>query len=100
MREIYRVLRPGGVALIMTPMNTSAQKTEEDPSIIDPKERDKAFGEWDFVRLYGLDFADRLNEANFELEIARPAEQLEEAERAAMGVWNDQIFVCRRPHAG
>ncbi len=97
MREIFRVLRPGGVSLIMTPMNTSTQKTEEDPTIIAPKERDKAFGEWDFVRVYGLDFVDRLKEAQFEVQIVKPAHQLDGAKLKAMGVWNDQIFVCRRP---
>ncbi len=98
MREIFRVLRPGGIALIMTPMNSSADKTEEDPSIIDPRERDRAFGEWDFVRVYGLDFTNRLKEAKFEVQVVKPAGQLQEAELKSMGIWNDQIFVCRRPH--
>jgi hypothetical protein len=84
----------------MTPMNTSVQKTEEDPCTIDPKERDKAFGEWDFVRVYGLDFTDRLKEAKFEVQVIKPADQLKEAELKAMGVWNDEIFVCRRPDIG
>jgi len=98
MHEIFRVLRPGGIALIMTPMNTSVKTTQEDPCIIDAKERDRAFGEWDFVRVYGLDFTDRLKEAKFEVELVKPAGQLKEAQLKAMGIWNDQIFFCRRPH--
>ena len=86
MREMFRILRPGGVALIMTPMNTSAHDTYEDPSIIDPNDRDKAYGEWDFVRLYGMDFSDRLKESGFAVEIAQPAEQISEPERRMMGI--------------
>jgi SAM-dependent methyltransferase len=97
MREIFRVLKPGGVALIMTPMNTGEQSTYEDPTIIAPNDRDKAFGEWDFVRIYGLDFTDRLKEANFDVEVVLPADKLDESSRKTMGVWNDRIFVCRRP---
>ena len=97
MREMFRILRPGGVALIMTPMNTSVHDTYEDPSIIDPNDRDKAYGEWDFVRVYGMDFSDRLKESGFAVEIAQPAEQISEPERRMMGIWNDRIFVCRRP---
>jgi SAM-dependent methyltransferase len=100
MREILRVLRPGGIALLMTPMNTGAQDTYEDPSIIDPDQRDKAYGEWDFVRVYGLDFSDRLKEAGFQIEVVQPADQMAEPDRKAMGLWNDRIFICRRPEAG
>ena len=31
-----------------------------------PKGARRSFGEWDFVRVYGLDFTDRLKEAKFE----------------------------------
>jgi SAM-dependent methyltransferase len=95
MREIYRVLKPGGYALIMTPTNSNAT-THEDPTIIEPHERDKIFGEWDFVRVYGEDFVDRLVEAQFRVEIVRPAKNLSEATSKMLGIWNDQIFICRR----
>jgi hypothetical protein len=36
MREIHRVLRPGGTALIMTPLAGDCEETFEDPSIIGP----------------------------------------------------------------
>src|SRR5262249_15171691 len=94
--EMRRVLRPGGVALVMTPLNADFEVTYEDPCIIAHDARDKAYGEWDFVRTYGRDFEARLSEAGFDVETLRPAENFGEEQRRIVGVWNDRIFVCRR----
>jgi SAM-dependent methyltransferase len=96
MREILRILRPSGVALIMTPLEGNLEITYEDPCIINPRERDKAFGEWDFVRKYGRDFVDRLKQAGFDVEIVQPADKLDEATQKTYGMWNERIYVCRR----
>jgi SAM-dependent methyltransferase len=96
MREIYRVLRPDGNALIMTPLADDREETYEDPCIIGPNARDKAYGEWDFVRTYGRDFEERLKEANFAVEKLFPAEHLGDEQRKVHGIWNDRIFVCTR----
>jgi SAM-dependent methyltransferase len=97
MREMRRVLRPGGVALVMTPLNDSLEFTHEDPWIIDPVARDRAFGEWDFVRKYGRDFVDRLIQAGFDVDQECPAETMDEDQRKKFGLWNARIFLCRRP---
>ena len=39
MKEIYRVLKPGGMAIMQVPLNPSMAKTHEDPTITDPEER-------------------------------------------------------------
>ena len=96
MREIRRVLRPGGIALIMTPLASDREETYEDPCIIGSDARDKAYGEWDFVRTYGLDLEDRLKEADFDVEELFPAESLSDDRRKLHGVWNDRVFVCAR----
>ncbi len=61
--EIYRILKKGGQAVILVPI--IAEKTFEDPSVIDPAEREKLFGQSDHVRVYGPDFKDRLIHADF-----------------------------------
>ena len=60
LKEIFRVLKTGGIAFLQTPINQEAATTDEDPSITDPKERSKRFGQYDHVRYYGRDFLDRI----------------------------------------
>jgi SAM-dependent methyltransferase len=88
MAEMVRVLRPGGVALVMSPVDDARETTFEDPWVIDPKERTKLFGEWDFVRVYGRDLIDRLRGAGFDVTVVHPAEKLNELTRRA-GVTDD-----------
>lgn len=68
MKELYRVMKPGGWAILQVPIDTQRNLTYEDKTIIDPKEREKAFGQYDHVRLYGLDYLQRLESAGFEVE--------------------------------
>lgn len=68
MREMYRVMRPGGWGIVLSPVNPQRETTYEDPSIIDPVERERHFGQKDHVRDYGLDFGQRLSEAGFRMQ--------------------------------
>lgn len=65
MKEFYRVLKPGGWAVLNSPINEKRESTYEDFSITDPAEREKHFGQRDHVREYGLDYTDRLAKAGF-----------------------------------
>lgn len=65
MREFHRVLKPGGWGILNSPINEKRETTYEDPSITDPAEREKHFGQRDHVREYGLDYTIRLAEAGF-----------------------------------
>lgn len=69
MRELRRCLKPGGAALLLVPEATDGLPTEEDPSVADPAERDRRFGQWDHVRLYAReDFPRRLEAQGFTVE--------------------------------
>jgi SAM-dependent methyltransferase len=57
LRELHRVLAPGGQAIVMVPL--LGEKTIEDPAA-PPAERLRRFGQADHVRLYGADLTDRL----------------------------------------
>jgi SAM-dependent methyltransferase len=63
MREIARVLRPNGRALLSVPMFEAWEHTYEDPSITTEEGRDLYFNKDDHLRLYGRDFRDRLDQA-------------------------------------
>jgi SAM-dependent methyltransferase len=68
MKEFYRVLKPGGWAILNSPINEKRETTYEDPSITDPAEREKHFGQRDHVREYGLDYTKRLEKAGFTID--------------------------------
>lgn len=68
MQELYRILKPGGTAILQIPQDLSREKTFEDDSITDPKERAKIFGQYDHVRVYGRDFFDKLRSIGFTVE--------------------------------
>jgi SAM-dependent methyltransferase len=84
MRELRRVLKPDGWALLLVPI--SADVTFEDPSIVDPREREKAFGQWDHVRRYGPDYVDRLREAGFKVAVTAPDDMVGAQDKLLMGL--------------
>jgi SAM-dependent methyltransferase len=76
MQEIYRVLAPGGTAILQVPYEANRTKTFEDDSITDPKERAKIFGQYDHVRIYGMDYFDTLRSVGFHVEAVDYTEAL------------------------
>lgn len=67
MQELYRVLKPGGMAILQIPQDLSRAVTYADDSITDAKERAKIFGQYDHVRIYGLDYFDKLRTIGFKV---------------------------------
>jgi SAM-dependent methyltransferase len=66
LREIHRVLRPGGRLVTQTAVHLDRESSFEDPSL-SAEERRRVFGTVDDVRVYGRDFADRLAEPGFDV---------------------------------
>jgi len=61
MREIKRVLKPGGFAILQVPFFSPVPEvTLEDDSITDPELREQIFGQSDHARKYGHDYASRI----------------------------------------
>lgn len=96
MRELFRLLKPGGVALLTVPVNPSRQETYENPAVTTPAERWAHFSAHDHVRYYGLDFADRLQAAGFVVETFRMGPQDEVRFSLLRTEW---IYVARKPDA-
>ena len=92
MRELCRVLAPGGIALLSVPLR--GEVTEEDFAC-DEGERLRRFGQTDHVRRYGWDFFDRLRAAGFTADPVDIRDLTTEAERATYGLtthlpWMDE----------
>ena len=97
MRELYRVLKPGGWAAIMVPTDPDRARTLEDPSIVSPSDRERLFGQHDHVRLYGRDVPERIAGTGFTV-VAHGAKGLgsEAARRYALSS-KDRVYHCTKP---
>jgi predicted SAM-dependent methyltransferase len=93
MKEFFRVLKKDGWAILNVPI--IRDKTYEDPSIVDPEEREKIFGQSDHVRAYGFDYVDRLRDSGFSVKVICAKDFLEEAEIEKTGLCNGgSIYFC------
>ncbi|WP_298346169.1 class I SAM-dependent methyltransferase [uncultured Algibacter sp.] len=68
MKELYRILKPSGWGIFQIPQDLNRKTTFEDNTITDKKERAKIFGQYDHVRVYGLDYFDKLRSIGFRVE--------------------------------
>ena len=95
MAEFFRVLKPGGLALLQVPM--SGANTHEDWSITSPEARRKAFGDPGHVRRYGMDYMDRLRDAGFSTTVLTAQEMLSRSECDRCGVAGTRrLFSCTK----
>lgn len=77
MQEIRRVMKSNAKAVLQAPIALNEAATFEDPSITDPRERERLFGQHDHVRLYGRDYGERLEAAGFRVKPIHWREQPE-----------------------
>ena len=95
-RNLYSVLKPGGSLIVQVPYKRNEHKTDEDISITDPYERVRRFGQFDHVRVYGVDICQRLALPGFDVDVINLMPQLDKTEAERMELWDDTIFVCRK----
>ncbi|PDW03608.1 class I SAM-dependent methyltransferase [Candidatus Viridilinea mediisalina] len=94
MREIKRVLKPDGWAILLVPI--TVDHTIEDASITDPTERLRLFGQEDHVRRYGPDYIDRLRDAGFHVRVIRSHDFATNSEIVQFGLTraSGEIYYC------
>jgi SAM-dependent methyltransferase len=99
MRELRRVLRGDGLAVLLVPLSGN-ERTLEDPSIISGADKKRMYGQDYNLRFYGADYPDRLREAGFAVERFLIGDLANEREARQMGLSDDgntnEIYVCRR----
>jgi hypothetical protein len=79
----------------------TADRTIEDPTVTDPADRLRLYGQADHVRRYGPDYVDRLRAAGFEVAITQVTDLIQEDEAVRMGLatTSAQIYHCRKAQA-
>lgn len=95
-KELLRVLKPSGWAILQVPIDRKREQTFEDQSISSPQERERLFWQHDHVRLYGLDYKDRLEEAGFTVEVDSYLKQLEKDTVYKYGLTREDIYLCTK----
>ncbi len=94
LRELWRILRPGGVLVAMVPIVEGWATTYEDRSIVADHEREAHFGQHDHLRFYGRDFRERVERAGFSVEELGASG----ADVVRYGLSRgEKVFLCRRP---
>lgn len=96
MGELFRVLVPGGRAVVMVPIEMDRPETYEDVSIDTAAGRDAAFGHPYHVRICGADYPDRLRDAGFEVELVY-SRTLTPHMRRFWRINKTLLFDCRKP---
>jgi len=95
MQELFRVLKPGGMGIFQIPQDLSRKKTFEDNTIVDKKERAKIFGQYDHVRIYGLDYFEKLRAIGFKVEEIDYTKKMEQKEIKRFCLMKNEILpVC------
>jgi predicted SAM-dependent methyltransferase len=95
MRELFRVLKPEGWAILQVPIDCERDKTFEDPNIVSPEDREKFFGLSDHVRVYGLDYKDRLEKAGFKVKVDHYVKNLGDDMVEKHRLWRgEDIYFC------
>jgi len=91
--ELCRVLKPGGWAILQTPISAVLKRTFEDQDAKTPSERARIYGHEDHVRIYGKDYKNRLEKAGFKVKICRLDENL--IKKYALNK-EEKIYFCRK----
>lgn len=96
--EIKRILKPGGWAVLLVPINPDVD-TWEDPTITDPEERKRNFGQYDHVRQFGRDYAQVLEKNGFIVDADRLYYELTDEQRERMKLarrGEELVYVARK----
>ena len=97
MREIKRILRKGGWGVILSPVDMQRETTFEDDTITDEAERTRIFGQYDHRRIYGRDYAKRLERAGFEVYECDYANLIPAKEKELYALTDELLYIVRKP---
>jgi SAM-dependent methyltransferase len=96
-REMVRILKPDGVALLLVPIVLEQPTRENDPAVVTPQQRKDAYWQEDHVRLYGADFPERLEDEGFDVTVDGWVRTLDSPTLERYGLFPlEDVYVARR----
>jgi SAM-dependent methyltransferase len=96
MAELRRITAADGFRLVMVPLDLHRATTYEDPTVTAPDDRRREFLQFDHVRLYAPDIAERLHAAGFDVEVVDMYAELGDDQARRYGLLaSDLTFLCR-----
>ncbi len=95
MREMHRVMKPGGWGVMLSPVDETRADTFEDDTVTDPAERTRIFGQYDHRRIYGRDYADRLRAAGWNVEEIDYFASLSPEEQRHYALRSEKLYIVK-----
>ena len=93
MKELRRIIKPDGIAVLQVPYAQKLERTFEDKTILTPEARFEVYGQSDHVRLYGKDYPERLKQAGFKVEVLGIARNY--SKKFGLNP-NEELFLCHK----
>lgn len=95
MKEIYRVLNKNGIAILQVPIDINNNYTHEGRDIDNKQDRNKLFGQYDHLRMYGLDYFKKLKNIGFKVKNENYLSNISQDEKDKYSLHNaGSIPVC------
>ena len=95
LKEMFRVLKPDGWAIIQTVIDLKLEKTYEDSNIVSPKKREQFYGHKNHYRIYGRDYRQKLEKVGFKVKIDKFAFNFDNNKIKKFGISkNEAICYC------
>jgi SAM-dependent methyltransferase len=98
LQEIFRILVPGGHAILQTPYARGLNQTFEDPAIQTDEARFQAYGQEDHLRLYGRDIFWRFEACGLRSVVTTHQGSMSGADPTVLGVnIEEPFFLFKKP---